>query len=150
MVKNEIKTLQVNLHNRTANMDVRPVVDATLEEKLGGFGKAIHDIHGNLVRYPDLTSAFDPRNLLCIDIGFLTGSNLMTSKRTYVSALSPLKASIAGPNGIFYSAASGMFGPALRASDLDSVNIIGRASTPSYLLIDGNNVSVQDASFLRG
>ncbi|MFH1308186.1 MAG: aldehyde ferredoxin oxidoreductase N-terminal domain-containing protein [archaeon] len=151
MVKKQIRTLNVDLDNHGIELAEKPVEEASLEEKLGGFGKAIQDIGKNLARNPDLRLAHDPRNLLCINTGFLTGTNVMTAKRTYVSALSPLKTSLKRTNGIYYSTASGMFGPALKGAGFDAVNISGRnGRNPLYLFIDRNHASFEDASDLIG
>lgn len=149
-MKEQIKTLKIDLSNQEMTINEKPVEGATLEEKLGGFGKAIHDIEEHLQKNPDLIDAYDSRNLLCFDIGCLTGSNVMTSRRTIVSGLSPLKTSKAGTNGIFYSAASGGFGPEIRECGLDSIQLVGKSEKPVYLVIDNEKVSFEDASGLIG
>ncbi len=107
MVKNTITTLNLDLDNKSSNITTQNIDSLSLEEKIGGFGKAVHDIGNYLSTQSPITDAYDPRNMLCIDLGFLTGTKLMTARRTIFSGLSPLKTSNAGTNGIFYSTASG-------------------------------------------
>ncbi|MBT5021732.1 hypothetical protein HOK51_08550 [Candidatus Woesearchaeota archaeon] len=148
--KKLIKKLNINLTNGATSINAKDAADCSLEETLGGYGNAIHEIRNHLDRNPDLTDAYDPRNLLCFDIGCFTGSKLMTSKRTIVSGLSPLKTSEVGTNGIFYSASSGGLGGEIRKCDLDSIHLIGKCETPSYLVIENGNVSIEDATDLVG
>lgn len=149
-----INTLNVDLSSSTSELERQPIDDLSLESVIGGFARAVERTKDHLEENPDLTDAFDARNLLCFDVGFLTGSRVMTAKRTYVSGLSPLKTSKAGTNGFYYSAGSGGFGPELRDCDLDSINIEGTCHEPSYLLLDyseeGLEVSLHDASELVG
>ncbi|MBT3297562.1 hypothetical protein HN385_01415 [archaeon] len=146
------KELNINLNLEQVNLKLRE--EYNLEEIIGGFGRAVHKLNDHIDYNPGLTDAYDPNNLICFDIGFLTGSKVMTSKRTYVSSLSPLKTSNAGTNGIYYSTASGGFGSALRDCDLDAINIIGKCQNPSYLVIDYSSgkleTSFQDAGDLMG
>jgi len=149
-MKTQIKTLKIDLSNQETVIELKSAQEASLEEKLGGFGKSVHDIERHLEKNPDLKDAYDQRNLLCFDIGCLTGSKVMTSRRTYVSSLAPLKTSRAGTNGIFYSAASGGLGPEIRGCGLDSIRITGKSENPVYLVIDKDNVYFEDARELVG
>lgn len=149
-MKETIRTLKINLNNQKVTLEEKPTSQATLEEKLGGFGKAIHDMQKHLELNPGLYDAFDPRNLISVDIGCLTGSRVATSRRTYVTSLSPLKTSKNGANGLYYSAASGDLGPAIRGNYLDSIQMIGRCDTPTYIVIENGDVSFRDASHLVG
>lgn len=149
-MKTEIVTLKVDLTNSSTELEKKDASALSLEEKLGGFGKAVRDQERNLFANPDLVDAFDPRNILNIDIGFATGSNLMTSRRTYISAMSPLKTSKKGTNGVMYSAASGDLGPAIRLSGLDSIQLAGKHEKPVYLLIERGKPTLVDAKELVG
>lgn len=145
---------ELNIDLSSEQIDLISREDNNLEEIIGGFGRAIHKLDNHITNNPSLINAYDPNNLICFDVGFLTGSKIMTSKRTYISSLSPLKTSNAGTNGIYYSTASGGFGPALRSCDLDAINIIGKCNNPSYLVIDNSNgileTNIIDASEIVG
>lgn len=145
-----ITTLKIDLSNKVTTTEQELPEKLTLEEKLGGFGKAVHDIEKHLQKYPDLKDAYDQRNLLCFNIGCFTGSNVMTSRRTIISGLSPLKTSKAGTNGIYYSAASGDLGPMIRGCNLDSINITGKSNNPIYLVLDNDKIYFEDAKELIG
>jgi aldehyde:ferredoxin oxidoreductase len=147
-MKTETKILKIDLSNGTSEVVVN--LDLSLEEKLGGFGSAISAHERNLYSNPDLVDAFDERNNLRFDIGFTTGSRLMTSRRTTVSGLSPLKTCKKGNNGVMYSSASGDLGVAIRRVGLDGIEIVGKSSSPMYLVVDGENVQLFDASAFEG
>src|SRR3989338_10211879 len=102
-MKTHIKTLNIDLSTREIHINEQSAKDLTLEEKLGGFGKAVHDIGKHIEEYPDLKDAYDPNNLLGFYVGALVGGEnlengrkLMTARRTIVAGLSPLKTSKAG------------------------------------------------------
>jgi len=145
-----ITSLHLDLSHDVTRMTANAADRCRLEERLGGYGKAVRDIEEYLKNNPCLKDAYDPRNLLCFDIGFLTSSKVATSKRTYVSALSPLKTSKAGTNGIFYSAASGGLGPEIAGCDIDAIRFTGKSEKPVYIVIDGGKTSYEDATNLRG
>lgn len=149
-MKTHIRTLKVDLKERKTEVEEKPVEGLSLEEKIGGFGKAVHDIQTHLEANPDLRDGFDSRNLLCLDLGFTSGSKLMTARRTVLSGISPQKRSKAGTNGIYYSTASGDLGPAVRASRLDSIRFMNRSETPVYVLINNGQLSFEDATKLSG
>jgi len=150
MFKKYLKTLEVDLDNKKSDIIMKKVSDVSLEEKMGGMGKSFHDLQKHIFQNSDLTDAYDPRNLLSFNIGFLTGSKVMTGLRTYVSALSPLKTSKSGSNGVYFSAASGQLGSQIRSLDFDSINITGKLDKPSYLVLDENGLTIKDASELIG
>ncbi|MFZ2834521.1 MAG: aldehyde ferredoxin oxidoreductase N-terminal domain-containing protein, partial [Candidatus Moraniibacteriota bacterium] len=123
---------------------------SSLEEKLGGFGRAVHRFFEYMQGQLPIRDAFESRNLFRIDLGFLTGSSIMTARRTYFTSLSPLKTSKAGTPGIYYSASSGNFGPALASCNLNAVEITGQSKKPIYLVIKENEVKVMPADELIG
>ena len=145
MKQNAIKQLEINLSTGDCNVETHQ--SKSLEEILGGYGRAIHKLKAHLEANPDLTNAYDPRNLLCFDLGFLTGSKVMTAKRTYLSSLSPLKTSKAGTNGIYYSTASGSLGTDIRNCDLDALNIIGKAE--NYPMALESAIKIQEVSYIH-
>jgi len=147
-MKTTICKLKINLTNKSVEKALVPAGQLSLEERLGGFGLAVHDFAKHLEQNPELRDAYNPNAPIYITTGFLTGTKVMTAKRTYICGLSPQKTSKAGTNGIFYSAASGDFGPKLAALGIDSVEIIGKSETPVYLVFDSNGVHFQDATNL--
>ena len=153
-MKSKINTLNVNLSGRQISRVSADASELTLEQKLGGFGKAVHDIKEYLDKNPNLNDAYNPENLICFGIGFLTGSKVTAARRAYVCGLSPLKTSKSGANGIYFSAASGDLGSMIASCDLDSINIAGKSKSPVYLFLDSNNgnvnASLEDAGFLQG
>jgi len=149
MTKEKMVTLTLNLNTKTSDVAIQDTSKLSLEEKIGGFGKAVHDIEKYLqLASSPILDAYDSRNPLCIDLGFLTGTKLMTARRTVISGLSPLKTSNAGTNGIFYSTASGDLGPALVKAGLDSIRITGKLDNPSYLVFENGQVTIEDAKDL--
>jgi len=161
-MKPEITTLKIDMASEQIEVRKTPTTALSLEQKIGGFGKAVHDQEAHLAAHPDLTDAYDPRNMLNIDIGFTTGSSLMTAHRTCFSGLSPLKSSKisagtptpGGParftNGLMYSTASGDLGAAIRQAGIDSIQIVGRHATPVYLHIENGEMTLFDATDLIG
>ena len=150
-MKTHLTTLNIDLSTQENSFVETAVSELTLEETLGGFGRAIHDTDAHLKQHPDLTDAYDPRNMIGIDIGFLVGGNkLATAYRTKFTGLSPMKTSKAGTNGIYYSASSGMLGPALRQNNLDSIRIFNESKTPVYMLIENGKPILKEADFLIG
>lgn len=149
-MKTHIRTLKIDLEKKRSEVEEKPVSELSLEEKIGGFGKAVHDIESHLALNLNLKDGYDPRNLLCVDLGFASGSKLMTARRTVLSAISPQKRSKAGTNGIYYSAASGDLGPAIRACNYDSIHFLNRSETPVYVLINNGILSFEDAKEISG
>lgn len=149
-MRTKLRTLKIDLNTKTSRTEEQSTSESTLEEKLGGFGRGLSAVEKNIQDNPDLTNAYDSRNLLSFDTGFLTGSNVMTAKRTYVTGLSPLKTSKQGTNGIFYSAASGGLGPEIRECDLDSIQFTGKSDKLVYAVIEDGEVKFEDASALIG
>ena len=149
-MKPQITTLKVNLRDKEFSYQEEDPSKLSLEEKLGGFGKAVRLQERHLAEHPEIKYAFDQRNVLSIDLGFTTGSNLMTAKRTIISGMSPLKSSNSFTNGVMYSTASGDLGTALRSLGVDSIEMYGRSEKPVYLMIEQGKANLLDASELVG
>jgi aldehyde:ferredoxin oxidoreductase len=101
---------------------------ADLEDALGGIARAYKLLSGLPV-----TDPYDPSAPLVVNIGLLTGTRVMTGLRTYLTGLSPLKASLSGAAGVMWSAGSGSFGPKLRGLGVDEIVLTGRAPQPTLL-----------------
>jgi len=120
-----------------------------MEEVLGGIGRSLQFLAGRTV-----TKAYTPENPVVVNTGILTGSNVMSGLRTYISAYSPLKVSDKGLPGAMWAAGSGKFGSKLRWTGADDVVLEGRASEPVYVVIsrgpDGPTVELKPAAHLLG
>jgi aldehyde:ferredoxin oxidoreductase len=120
-----------------------------IEDFLGGIGRSFK-LLGNY----RVSDAYDPASPLIMNLGALSGTDLMTGLRIFFSAYSPLKVANNGMPLPMWSAASGDFGRKVLAAGLDEVLFFGRAPQPSYLLIgrEGSHpiVSLEDGADLLG
>ena len=85
-----------------------------------------------------------PDNLLCISVGPLTGSELISTCRIIASAKSPLTGYL-GDSG-----ARGFFAPEMRWAGWDQIVFSGASERWVYLFIDNDKVEIRDASHLVG
>lgn len=124
----------------------------SLLEQLGGIGRSFTWIRDHYDG--KIADAFDPRNPLVVNVGTFTGTRAMTGLRVYFTAFSPLKQSRNDDPGLAYSAASGDFGSFFRRTGLEDLVILGRAETPSILVLEGDGETVtarlEDGRFLLG
>jgi len=88
--------------------------------------------------------ALGPENRLIFGVSPLTGTGLVTSGRSHVTAKSPLTGILGD------SDAGGHFGPELKWAGYDHIILEGRAERPVFLWIDDENVELRDASHLWG
>src|SRR5690606_16933456 len=120
-----------------------------LDDFLGGIGRAF-----KLLERARVTEAYDPASPLIMNLGVLSGTEVMTGLRIFFSAYSPLKVANNGMPLPMWSAASGDFGRKVLAAGLDEVLFLGRAPQPSYVLIHREHgrpvVSLEDATDLLG
>jgi aldehyde:ferredoxin oxidoreductase len=86
--------------------------------------------------------AFDPENHLIFMTGPLGATGAQAASRMVVAGKSPMLK----PEGFCYGNLGGFFGPYLKKAGYDGLVILGRSSTPSYLWIHDDNVSIMDAS----
>ncbi|HAM88434.1 MAG: Aldehyde ferredoxin oxidoreductase [Candidatus Falkowbacteria bacterium GW2011_GWC2_38_22] len=124
--------------------------NTSVEERLGGVSRGINAVGQQLFNHSDLDDAYDTRSMLSFDLGFITGSSVISARRVFLSGLSPLKTSRSGSNGIYYSAASGDFGPYLKSTGIDSLLITGKANEPMFLEIGEDGVRILPAKGLIG
>ncbi|MBI2184198.1 MAG: orotidine 5'-phosphate decarboxylase [Thaumarchaeota archaeon] len=85
-----------------------------------------------------------PENKLVLMAAPLTGSQVPGTGRIAVVSKSPLT------NTLFESSLGGFFGAYMRWAGWDGIILEGKAQKPSFLLIDGDKVSIHDASDLWG
>ena len=116
--------------------------DADLAKRfVGGRGFAVKLLWDELMPGTDPLS---PENMLIFATGPLTGLVLPSSGKMVVASKSPLTGGYG--DGNLGTTAS----PNLRKAGLDGIVITGKASNPSYLLIDDDAHEIRDASDLWG
>jgi len=92
---------------------------------------------------PDL-DPLDPGNVVTIAPGVAAGAAVSGVSRCGVTALSPETGAVGD------SQAGGAIGPTIKRAGYDAVVVTGKAKAPCFLLIDGDEVHIRDASHLRG
>ena len=90
--------------------------------------------------------AFDPENVLMIVPGPLAGTTATACSRWVIGAKSPHSY----PDQYGFGNAGGFVGAALKHAGYDGLIIRGKATTPSYLLIEDEHVEIKDARSLWG
>ena len=145
----EVRRYYVDLtHQRVRHETVRC---EDLEDALGGIARATKLLANVLVEDP-----YDPAAPLVMNLGLLSGTQVMTGLRTFFHGYSPLKQSVKGNPGLMWSAGSGHFGTKLRGLGIDEVIFTGRANRPTFLYLspgdEGESAHFQflDATDLTG
>ena len=95
----------------------------------------------------DLQDAFNPRNMISLMPGPLSGTGVPGGARTNVSGMSPMCYPI---QWFSHSNFGGMFATMLRMAGWDGVSVIGRAQRPVYINIVDDKVTIEDASQMWG
>jgi len=90
-------------------------------------------------------SAFDAENRLILANGPLCGLPAIAGSRWEVCGKSPTT-----PEQFSYGNLGGRWGAELKFAGYDGIIIKGAADSPKYLLIDGGDVELRDASFVWG
>jgi len=108
---------------------------------IGGRGLAASLLYRLL---PARIDPLGPENLLIFSVGPFVGTQVPSSGRWSVAAKSPLTGITGSGN------AGGQFGAALKWTGLDALIIAGKASSPSYLLIDDARFTLKPAKHLWG
>ncbi len=93
---------------------------------------------------PSGLDPLDRLNVITIAPGVTTGAAVSGLSRCCVSALSPETGAIGDTQ------AGGSMGPMIKRAGYDAIVITGKAESPSYLLVDGENVEIRDGASLRG
>ena len=145
----EIKTLsyarpviQRGYANRTLHVDlsdskisIKPVSDKIKEIFVGGKGFDLWLLWNAVQGH---TRWNDPENALCIACGPLGGTPIYPgSGKSIVTSLSPTT------NSVMDSNVGGYFGPYLKFSGFDALEIQGKTEVPTVILIDGINQQVR-------
>ncbi|MHC4959709.1 MAG: aldehyde ferredoxin oxidoreductase C-terminal domain-containing protein [Planctomycetota bacterium] len=117
-----------------------------LDDVLGGIARAF-----KLLLDRGVDDAYAPEAALVLNLGALSGTDVMTGLRTFFSGYSPLKMADNGKPGSMWSAGSGKFGTKLRHLGVEEVVLTGRASEPVLLHItEGPTFELKPAADLVG
>ena len=121
------QTLSVNLSD--FSIFIKPVDDKMKEIFIGGKGFDLW-LLWNAVK--GTTRWNDPENALCIACGPLGGTPVYPgSGKSIVTSLSPITGSVMDSN------VGGFFGPYLKFSGFDALEITGKTNAPIVIFIDG-------------
>ena len=131
------KILHVNLTDH--KIEVEEPDDTFYRMYLGGRGIGYHYL---MKMVPAGIDPFDPRNILVLATGVMTGSPLAAACRFAAVGKSPLTGT-AGE-----SEAAGFFGPELKKAGFDAIVFQGRAGQPVYLWVNNGNAEIKDAAHL--
>jgi aldehyde:ferredoxin oxidoreductase len=127
------QTLSVNLSD--SSIAFKPVSEKMKETFVGGKGFDLW-LLWNAVK--GTTKWNDPENALCIASGPLGGTPVYPgSGKSIVASLSPTTGSVMDSN------VGGYFGPYLKFSGFDALEIQGKTDAPTVVLIDGINQLIQ-------
>ena len=132
------KMLNVNL--TTGDITVERPDESLYREYLGGYGIGARMLWD---RVPVGVEALGPDNMLGMFAGLLTGTPLF-GQRWQVVCKSPLTGGWGDAN------CGGDFGGVLKLAGWDGIMFFGQATTPKYLLIEGDNVQLLNASDMWG
>ena len=135
------QSLIVNLSKNLST--TKSISDKIIQTYLGGRGLAVKlftdDVESKINLDP-----LSEENELVFATGILTGTIVPTSGRLALVTKSPLT------NTIFFSNTGGHFAPDMKKSGYDALIIRGKAPTPKYLVINGENIEIKDANKLWG
>jgi len=133
------KVLIVDLsRGRIENHSLPPAI---YRQVLGGYGLGARLLYDWMPPHAD---PLGPDNVLGFIPGLLTGAGVLFGGRFMVVGKSPLTGGWGDAN------CGGHFGPVLRSAGLDGLFFTGVSEEPVYLVIDGDEVALKDASHLWG
>ena len=123
------QTLYINLDNK--EITIKPVSDEMKEKFIGGKGFDLWLMWNSLPKHR-IVKWNDPENEICISSGPLGGSIFYPgSGKSIVTSISPLTGIIIDSN------VGGYFGPYLKFSGFDALEIQGKAKENVIIYIDG-------------
>ncbi|MFW6054264.1 MAG: aldehyde ferredoxin oxidoreductase family protein [Thermodesulfobacteriota bacterium] len=127
------QTLKVDL--TAASFEIKPVTREMKETFTGGKGFDLW-LLWNAVTGKTVWS--DPENAVCISSGPMGGTPIYPgSGKSIVTTISPLTGSVMDSN------VGGYFGPYLKFSGFDALEIVGKAAGNTVLYIDGESGNIQ-------
>jgi len=136
--------LRYHIDLTTRDVRTEEVACEDLEDALGGIARGF-----KLLEERPVGDAYDPAATLVMNLGVLSGTDLMTGLRTFFHGYSPLKTSRKGVPGAMWTAGSGKFGTKLRQLGVEEVLFTGRASEPLLLHIgEGPTFTFESAADL--
>ncbi|MDO9084932.1 MAG: aldehyde ferredoxin oxidoreductase family protein [Anaerolineaceae bacterium] len=145
------KILVVDLSHHQYQIEELP--EEIYRRYLGGYGLGAYYLYQHI---PAGSDPLGPDNILGFTPGLLTGTGAGFSGRWAVCAKSPLTGKGKRSNGEYSNGgwgnanAGGIFGPAIKRAGFDAIFFKGQSTTPVYLLITQEGISLEDASFLWG
>jgi aldehyde:ferredoxin oxidoreductase len=141
--------LEVNL--TTGKIEKKPLNEADIIAFAGGRGlgaKMLWD------RLPPGADALGPANPLMFLTGAFSGFPVPCAARTCVVTKSPLTSAINSrhpkASTLGYSNVGGFFAPELKFAGYDGIVVTGKASTPVYLVVNGDKAELRDAKKFWG
>jgi aldehyde:ferredoxin oxidoreductase len=133
------KILWINLSDET--FDEEALSDEIYRQYLGGYGLAAKLIYDNM---PANTDPLGPEAILGFFPGLLTGTVAPMSGRYMVAGKSPLTGTWGDANS------GGYFGPEIKKTGYDGILIKGISKSPKYIIINGDDKQILDASDIWG
>ncbi|MBW1994327.1 MAG: aldehyde:ferredoxin oxidoreductase, partial [Deltaproteobacteria bacterium] len=127
------QTLFVDLANSEIN--IKPVTEKMKEVFIGGKG---FDLWLLWHAVKDSTKWNDPENAICIASGPMAGTPIYPgSGKSIVTTISPLTDCAMDSN------VGGYFGPYLKFSGFDALEIVGKAGAGNVIFVDGIDQKIQ-------
>ncbi len=133
------KIIEVDLSAQ--KIDQKILSEQTIRRSLGGFGYNVETLYR---RIDPAIDCFDPKNILMISRGLLTGTVAPSSSRIHINALSPLSGLIGSSN------VGGFFGFRMYSLDIHSIIVTGCSVRPAYLHLSRDGAEIKDARDLWG
>ncbi|MCF7890844.1 aldehyde ferredoxin oxidoreductase family protein [Candidatus Bipolaricaulota bacterium] len=133
------KLARVNLSESSVTKEKIP--DEILSNFLGGRGLNSYLL---LKHLDNDVKPLSPKNLLVFSTGLLNGSEVFSSGRLHLGALSPVSELLGSSN------VGGYLGAELASNGILSLLLEGKADHPVYLLVDSEGIEIRDASQLWG
>ncbi|MDH4264985.1 MAG: aldehyde ferredoxin oxidoreductase family protein [Deltaproteobacteria bacterium] len=121
--------------------DIQNFDEAFARKFLGGNGFAAQILYKRLKAGIE---PFSPENTVVFAVGPVTDTPIPSTSRAYVATKSPL-------NHLFFdSTFGGRFAITQKRTGFEAIVITGKASSPTYLLVDENGAQFKPADFIWG
>lgn len=133
------RLLRIDLTNKTYVYEDIP--DTVLKNTLGGKGLGTHFL---LEENPVGVDPLSPEAIVVICVGPVTGTKIWGQSRYGVYGKSP------ATGGFAESYCGGSLAPKIKGCGIDAIVIKGKSDLLSYLKIDEEGVSFEDATLLKG
>jgi aldehyde:ferredoxin oxidoreductase len=131
--------LKINLSNRSS--EIEDIPEEIIRKYIGGRGLGAYLLYQYV---PPKADPFGEENHLIFTAGPASGSGLYYSSKANLNTKSPL-------TGIYlYSISSGILAQQMRRAGFWAIDVCGSAESPTYLLIQNDQVEFNDAASLWG